>query len=97
MKRSLRSRHGLLLAALPLLWLTGCATTPKPIEVRSVMVQVPVYVALPSDLTTFEPMPAFPADFTNDAWVTYTMALQTALKIDIDKLTKIQAIQPPGH
>lgn len=58
---------------------------------------VPVYVALPSELTTFEPMPAFPSDFTNDAWVAYTMALQTALKIDIDKLTKIQALQPKGN
>lgn len=55
---------------------------------------VPVYVALPSNLTKVEPMPAFPADFTNGAWTQYTLDMQTALKIDIDKLTKIQALQP---
>ena len=42
-------------------------------------------------------MPAFPVELTNAAWAQYTLDLQTALKIDIDKLTKIQAIQPPGH
>jgi len=42
-------------------------------------------------------MPVFPLKFTNAAWAQYTLDLQTAIKIDIDKLTKIQAIQPPGH
>ncbi|OYV74575.1 MAG: hypothetical protein B7Z66_15955 [Chromatiales bacterium 21-64-14] len=51
-------------------------------------------MALPADLTTFEPMPAFPADFTNGAWTQYTLDLQTALKIDIDKLGKIKGVQP---
>ena len=60
-------------------------------------VKVPVYVALPRALTTPAPMPAFPVELTNADWAQYTLDLQTALKIDIDKLTKIQAIQPPDH
>ena len=55
---------------------------------------MPVYVALPKALTTPVPMPSFPVELTNAAWAQYTLDLQTALKIDIDKLNKIQALQP---
>jgi hypothetical protein len=52
-----------------------------------------VYVSLPQELTTPVPMPLFPVELTNAAWAQYTLDLQTALKIDIDKLSKIKAIQ----
>jgi hypothetical protein len=53
-----------------------------------------VFVALPVQLTTAAPMPAFPDVLTNASLASYTLALQTALKIDIEKLSKIQALQP---
>lgn len=42
-------------------------------------------------------MPSFPSDFTYGTWAQYTLDLQTALKIDIDKLDKIRALQPKAH
>jgi len=62
-----------------------------------VTVNVPVYVALPAALTGAATMPAFPVELTNAALAQYTLDLQTALKIDIDKLSKIRALQPKGH
>jgi hypothetical protein len=76
-----------------LMLLASCATTP-PTRTETVEVKVPVYVALPSALTTGAPIPAFPATLTNAAWLQYTLDLQTALKIDDDKLIKVQALQP---
>ena len=56
-----------------------------------------MYVALPQGLTTAAPMPAFPVELTNATWAQYTLDLQTALKINVDKLTKIRSLQPKGH
>jgi len=39
-------------------------------------------------------MPAFPETLNNGTLASYVLALQTALKIDINKLEKIQALQP---
>ena len=72
---------------------SSCATTPA-VRTETVTVKVPVYVQLPRALTAPAPMPMFPVELTNGAWAQYTLDLQTALKIDIDKLTKIQALQP---
>jgi len=39
-------------------------------------------------------MPTFPETLNNGTMATYVLALQTALKIDIDHLHKIAQLQP---
>lgn len=75
-----------------LLCLSSCAQTA--VRTEAVTVKVPSYVALPSALIDPEPMPPFPDILTNGSLASYTLALQTALKIDIDKIQKIGALQP---
>ncbi len=74
-----------------------CACSTPAVKTQVITVKTPVYVALPRALTTPVPMPAFPVELTNAAWAQYTLDLQAALKVDIDKLDKIQALKPPGH
>lgn len=77
--------------------LTGCATAPV-VRTETVKVNVPTYVALPAELTAAAPMPAFPANVTNGALVSYVLALQDAFQLDAAKLDKIHALQPePAH
>ena len=71
---------------------------PTPVvRTERVTVRVPSYVALPSNLTTVYQPPMFPVELTNATWLQYTLDLQTALKINVDKLTKIRSLQPKGH
>lgn len=84
------------MAACLLLSLISCTPTPA-IRTEAVKVAVPVYVSLAPELIASAPMPTFPVELTNAALAQYTLDLQTALKIDIDKLSKIRALQPKGH
>ena len=86
---------GLPLLCLPL-WLTACAPAPI-VKTQTAEVKVPVYVALPSELTSDCPMPAFPDALTNGTLVDYTLSLQACLRTDIDKLGKIRALQVGGN
>jgi len=77
----------------------SCAPTPA-VKTQTVTVYQPTYVAIPDGLlcpnATPNPcqMPAFPETLNNGTLASYVLALQTALKIDINKLEKIQALQP---
>ena len=84
---------GLLLSCLTLL-LTGCAST-QVVKTETVEVKVPVFVALPSELTNSVLVPYLAAGpATNDAIVDLCERRAVALRLANDQLSKILSLQP---
>jgi hypothetical protein len=48
-------------------------------------------------MVTAEPMPAVPDVLTNGTLVEYVIRLQTALRLDADKLNRISRLQPKAR
>lgn len=49
---------------------------------------------LSPEMVTAAPMPAVPAVLTNGTLAEYVVRLQTALRLNIDKLNRISRLQP---
>ena len=77
-----------------LLSLTACATDPV-IETREVQVEVPVYVALPSDLTEVPAEPRLPdGEVSNEDLADLIERLQAWGRDLASKLRAVREVQP---
>ena len=70
-----------------------CACSKPAIRTETVTVKVPVYVALPTELTR----PCFvdmPATWTNGTLLDYVIQIKACLEESNDKLIRIRGLQP---
>lgn len=110
MKLTRALARGLLALSLPL-WIAACASSgppaPAPVEVRTIEVKVPTFVALDPVLTAYPPEPAAPVPQCVDgAFLTpvmcnrqhadYTDALKTWGRSLRERLDAIGRVQPPA-
>lgn len=71
-----------------------CVACSKPaVRTESIEVKTPVYVALPTDLLS--PCTVdLPDAWTNGTLADYALRLQACIRVDTDKLKRIQKLQP---
>ena len=75
-----------------MLCLASCASKPA-IRTETVRVNVPAYIALPTDL--LRPcIVDVPATWTNGSLIDYAIRLKSCLATANDQLTKIRGLQP---
>lgn len=80
--------------AFPTLLLTACASN-APVKPEPVEINVPVYVALPAELTAQVPEPMLPSGpVTNADLAEWADALKAALQTANRRLRMIEGLQP---